>query len=242
MGTGIKRSILLKTLPLAALLTACIVAAAPAGAASTGAAGQTHFTPAEGYSHYVEFRAAVNGAYGHSYVAYGRLDSLGRPATAAYADIHPTGDLPSMVLGHFFPMHAATVPGKDTLGYRIARRFRRPITAAEYGRLRPYPRCAPLLERARLQLQRLRGPRGAPWACRRRPPSRCLTTSYRRCRRSMRASGVKYPRCRAPVLRRLSHRRRLDADRTNEPGCCDDCGDLVGWLLTFTPPRQAGRK
>ena len=40
-----------------------------------------------------------------------------------------------MVLGHFFPMHAAAIPEKDTLGNGIARRFRRPITAAEYGRL-----------------------------------------------------------------------------------------------------------
>ena len=135
MGTRIKRGILPKTFLVAAILTACFVAAAPAGAASTGAAAPTPVTEAEGYPYYVEFRVAVNGVYGHSYIAYGRLDSLGRPATAAYADIHPTGDLPSMVLGHFFPMHAATIPEKDTLGYRIARRFRRPVTAAEYGRL-----------------------------------------------------------------------------------------------------------
>ena len=73
--------------------------------------------------------------YGHSYIAYGRLDSLGQPMTTSYADIHPTGDLPSMVLGHFFPMEAATIPDKDTLHYEIASRFRRPLTAAEYGRL-----------------------------------------------------------------------------------------------------------
>jgi hypothetical protein len=135
MGTRIKRGILPKTFLVAAILTACFVAAASAGAASTGAAAPTPVTEAEGYAYYVEFRVAVNGVYGHSYIPYGRLDSLGRPATAAYADIHPTGDLPSMVLGHFFPMHAATIPEKDTLGYRIARRFRRPVTAAEYGRL-----------------------------------------------------------------------------------------------------------
>ena len=132
MGTRIKRG---TTFLVAAILTACFVAAAPAGAASTGAAAQTQVTEAEGYPYYVEFRVAVDGVYGHSYIAYGRLNSLGRPATAAYADIHPTGDLPSMVLGHFFPMDAATIPEKDTLGYRIARRFRRPLTVAEYGRL-----------------------------------------------------------------------------------------------------------
>jgi hypothetical protein len=43
--------------------------------------------------------------------------------TATYADIHPTGDFPSMVLGHFFSMEAATIPEKDTLGYKIASRL-----------------------------------------------------------------------------------------------------------------------
>ena len=32
-------------------------------------------------------------------------------------------------------MEAATIPEKDTLGYKIARRFRRPLTAVEYDRL-----------------------------------------------------------------------------------------------------------
>jgi hypothetical protein len=135
MAANIERSIFPKTLLVAAILKAGVFAAAPGVAASIGAAAQTQVTQAKEYPYYVEFRVAVNGVYGHSYVAYGRLDSLGRPATAAYADIHPTGDLPSMVLGHFFPMHAATIPEKDTLGYTIARRFRRPITAAEYARL-----------------------------------------------------------------------------------------------------------
>jgi hypothetical protein len=138
MGTRIRRRILPKTFLVAAILTACLVAAAPAGAASTGAAAQTQVTEAEGYPYYVEFRVAVNGAYGHSYVAYGRLDSLGRPATAAYADIHPTGDLPSMVLGHFFPMLAQLTgrqPGDAGERGECGSRGRRLVTAA-LGRTR----------------------------------------------------------------------------------------------------------
>ena len=136
MGTRIKRGILPKTFLVAAILTACFVAAAPAGAASTGAAAPTPVTEAEGYAYYVEFRVAVDGVYGHSYIAYGHLDSLGRTATATYADIHPTGDSLSATLGHFFPMEAATIPERDTLGYKIAGRFRRPLTAVEYDRLK----------------------------------------------------------------------------------------------------------
>jgi hypothetical protein len=41
-----------------------------------------------------------------------------------------------MVLGHFFPMEAATTPEKDTLGYKLASRFRQPLTAAKYRRLK----------------------------------------------------------------------------------------------------------
>jgi hypothetical protein len=122
---------------IALLVTvACFFAAGPTRAAATGTATQTQLSEADEYPYYVEFRVAVDGVYGHSYIAYGRLDALGRPATATYADIHPTGDFPSMVLGHFFLIEAATIPEKDTLGYKIASRFRRPLTAAEYRRLK----------------------------------------------------------------------------------------------------------
>jgi hypothetical protein len=135
MAANIERSIFPKTLLVAAILKAGVFAAAPGVAASMGAAAQTQGTQAKEYPYYVEFRVAVDGVYGHSYIAYGHLDSLGRTATATYADIHPTGDSLSALLGHFFPMEAATIPEKDTLGYKIARRFRRPLTAVEYDRL-----------------------------------------------------------------------------------------------------------
>jgi len=135
MAANVERSIFPKALLVGAILTACSSAAAPGGAASISAAAQTEAIQTKLYPYYIEFRVAVDGVYGHSYIAYGRLDSLGRPMTTTYADIHPTGDLPSMVLGHFLPMEAATSPEKETLHYEIASRFRRPLTAAEYGKL-----------------------------------------------------------------------------------------------------------
>ena len=119
-----------------AIFSLCFFAAAPARAASIVSVTQTQPNQAVEYPYYVEFRVALDGVYGHSYIAYGRLEPLGRPATANYADIHPTGDFPSMVLGHFIPMEAATTPEKHTLGYKIASRFRQPLTAAEYHRLK----------------------------------------------------------------------------------------------------------
>jgi hypothetical protein len=88
-----------------------------------------------GYPYYIEFRVAENGIYGHSYIAYGRLNAFGQPATTTYADIHPTGDIVTMVLGHFIPMDAASTREKDTLDRKIASHFRRPLTAAEYLKL-----------------------------------------------------------------------------------------------------------
>jgi hypothetical protein len=41
-----------------------------------------------------------------------------------------------MVLGHFIPMDVATSPKKDTLDFKIANRFRLPLTATEYDRLK----------------------------------------------------------------------------------------------------------
>ena len=134
MGEDIGRSIVRIAFLVTGILSGCFLAG-PTRAASIGAAAQTQSSQAQEYPYYVEFRVAVDGVYGHSYIAYGRVDSLGRPATATYADIHPTGDLPSMVLGHFLPMEAATSPEKATLHYEIASRFRRPLTAAEYGKL-----------------------------------------------------------------------------------------------------------
>lgn len=90
---------------------------------------------AEGQPYYIEFRVAENGPYGHSYIAYGRLGATGRPISAAYADIHPTGHFTEMVLGHFLLMEAETRPDRDSLGRKLASRFRRTLTAAEYHRL-----------------------------------------------------------------------------------------------------------
>jgi len=125
----------LKTVLAAALLAACALATARAWADPLGAAPLTR-ADATAHPYYIEFRVAVDGVYGHSYIAYGRLSAVGQPATTTYADIHPTGEIPSMVLGHFFPMSAATSPEKDTLGFKIASRFRRSLTATEYDRLK----------------------------------------------------------------------------------------------------------
>lgn len=130
MAGNVAQKIFRKTLVVAALFSSCSIAVTP-----VWAAGQTEIIQANRYPYYVEFRAAVDGVYGHSYIAYGRLDARGRPATVVYADIHPIGGFTSMVLGHFSAMKASTNPEKETLGHKLSSRFRQPLTAAEYNRL-----------------------------------------------------------------------------------------------------------
>src|SRR5579863_6602833 len=186
-NTNIRRRIFPKTLLAAAIVTACSFAAAPVGAASIGAAGQTKATQAKEFPYYVEFRVADDGVYGHSYIAYGRVNAAGEPATATYADIHPTGSIPSMVLGHLIPMAAATTPEKETLGFKIASRFRRLLTAAEYHRLTPSspasaPRATPGASSPTIATTSSPTWRAAS-ACRRRLRCCRVTTSSRSCRR-----------------------------------------------------------
>src|SRR6516164_8100581 len=146
----------------AAVLAVCSCATAPAWAKPIRVAEPMRGAETQAYTHYVEFRVALNGTYGHSYIAYGRLNALGQPATAAYADIHPTGDFPSMVLnsggcddhagkGHPRPRDCEPL---------CAAAHRRAVPETERHR-RPRPRRQPHLEHSRVQLQRLRRGRGA---------------------------------------------------------------------------------
>ena len=123
-------------------LTGAIVAAAMLVVWSAAAGALTEL-PAETRSYYVEFRVAVNGAYGHSYIAYGRLNEAGQPASTHYVDLHPTGRLPSIVIGHVVPVHASTRPDRATRRQKVASRYRRVLTEPEYQQL------TAVIERAR---------------------------------------------------------------------------------------------
>src|SRR4051794_36445942 len=63
--------------------------------------------------YYIEFRVAEAGLYGHSYVAYGRLNARGEAADVKYADLHPDGYL-ALLVGHLLPV-PANAEWDDTL-------------------------------------------------------------------------------------------------------------------------------
>src|SRR5947209_4338424 len=84
--------------------------------------------------YYIDFRVAQIGAYGHSYVAYGRLNH-GKPADAHYADLHPMGNYLLMAVGHLLPVPANTVWDPDVLKLPVASSYMRPLNADQYARL-----------------------------------------------------------------------------------------------------------
>lgn len=85
--------------------------------------------------YYIEFRVATIGTYGHSYVAYGRLNAQGQPASTQYADLHPRGNYAVMALGHLLPVPANTKWDPDVLKLPIAATYRRKLSAAQYQKL-----------------------------------------------------------------------------------------------------------
>jgi len=105
----------------------------PVGDSEHGADARTAAASPTGY--YIEFRAARIGLYGHSYVAYGRLNARGQPAESHYVDLHPMGNYAVMAIGHLVPVPANTDWDPDVLKLPVASSYRRNLSAAEYQKL-----------------------------------------------------------------------------------------------------------
>ena len=127
----------------AATIAMCLMAAAVSTASVTPVSAQdtspaAHAQPTTSSSatpYYIEFRVATIGAYGHSYVKYGRLGAGGQPADARYTDLHPVGNYALMAVGHLVPVPANTKWDPEVLTLPVASSYRRKLTAAQYKKL-----------------------------------------------------------------------------------------------------------
>ena len=117
---------------LASWIVALVLAGSPLCAAQQA---QLQPAPAGQGSHYIEFRVAQIGTYGHSYVAYGRLDARGNPAEFNYADLHPMGGYLGMAVGHVLPVPANTEWNPDVAKLPVASAYRRKLTSDEYKKI-----------------------------------------------------------------------------------------------------------
>jgi hypothetical protein len=101
-----------------------MLAAYSPGNAARGSAG-----------YFVEFRAAEIGVYGHSYIAYGRLNRRGQPTGVHYADFHPEGGFSGSALGHVVPVASSFEPEPQTLTLPLNAVYRRNLSAAQHAHL-----------------------------------------------------------------------------------------------------------
>lgn len=133
-----------RTIGMTVLVLAAGLLLAPASAQSSDpAAAAAPAKPAKpvrpapkspgGY--YIEFRAAKIGLYGHSYVAYGRLDRRGNAESTTYADLHPMGNYAVMALGHFVPVPGNKEWDPEVLTLPVAFTYRIKLNDSQYNNL-----------------------------------------------------------------------------------------------------------
>jgi len=107
----------------------------PPGAAPVRAPVPAHQKLKASNNYYIEFRAARIGLYGHSYAAYGRLDSRDNPIATSYADLHPMGGYAVMALGHFVPVPANTEWDPEVLTLPVTAKYRIKLNETQYNNL-----------------------------------------------------------------------------------------------------------
>jgi hypothetical protein len=108
----------------------------PAASVPQGkAAKPARQSPKSSGDYFIEFRAAKIGGYGHSYVAFGRLDRRGNPESTSYADLHPMGNYAVMTLGHFMPVPANTEWDPEVLTLPVSYKYRVKLNDSQYNSL-----------------------------------------------------------------------------------------------------------
>jgi hypothetical protein len=85
--------------------------------------------------YFLEFRSRPGYLFGHSYIAYGRLDGRGRPVDVSLAGIYPTDGQAGLIIGTLVPVPASVRGVEEDYREPPSNVYRRPLTAAQYARL-----------------------------------------------------------------------------------------------------------
>jgi len=95
-----------------------------------------------GGRYYIEFRSRYALTYGHTFTAFGRLNSRGEIATQEIAGLHPKGEGPELwTVGHLVPVPSETGPSDGDLEEEyISARYRIELNEADYHRVVAYIR------------------------------------------------------------------------------------------------------
>lgn len=93
--------------------------------------------PAGPGAYFIEFRSRYALSYGHTFAAFGRLNSRGQIISREVAGLHPAGDssVPWMI-GHIVPVPSETGPSDGDLEDQyISNRYRVTMNEADYTKL-----------------------------------------------------------------------------------------------------------
>ena len=86
-------------------------------------------------SYYVDFRVIDGVLYGHTHIAYGRLDARGQPISVSYAGFEPNGGLIAGAIGHIAPVSGSIRTSKESVNFQIIDSYRRKLTTQQYKSL-----------------------------------------------------------------------------------------------------------
>lgn len=90
----------------------------------------------DGGEHFVEFRSRSGYVFGHTYIVTGRRLPNGRTTDEQYAGIYPIDEHVGLVFGTFLPVSGQLRGVADDRNKPPTAVYRRPITAAQYAKLR----------------------------------------------------------------------------------------------------------
>src|SRR3954453_3498171 len=85
--------------------------------------------------YFLDFRSRAGYVFGHTYIAYGRLNARGQPVEVRYAGIYPLDDGRGLVFGSVIPVAASGRGLEHDRKATPASVYRRRITATQYARL-----------------------------------------------------------------------------------------------------------
>jgi hypothetical protein len=89
----------------------------------------------EAAGYYVDFRVIDGFLYGHTHIAYGRLNARGQPINVSYAGYEPDGGMIGLAIGHVAAVSGSIKTSKESVNFAIVDSYRRRLTEKQYKSL-----------------------------------------------------------------------------------------------------------
>ncbi len=88
------------------------------------------------HQYFIDFRARPGLLVGHSFIAYGRLDTRGQILEIHYAGLYPKDERAGLIIGSVIPVRASVRAVDGDFEHAPSIIYRRQLTAVEFVRLK----------------------------------------------------------------------------------------------------------